>query len=191
MLKLDQHNDLATLVARLFFASLFVTYGYFKITVAGTTAYMAKQGFRCRRWPPRFRLLSSSAVVCSFCSAIRPASWPLICAVYVLLAALIAHRNFADGNPDVPLLQKHGDHRRLPGVNGQRRRALFAGRAQVLAANETTTIAPVGPGDGFHTFLKPVNYRVQTMATTSQLLSLQPEPPAGIAPVMSSWSTLR
>jgi len=25
MLKLDQHNDLATLVARLFFASLFVT----------------------------------------------------------------------------------------------------------------------------------------------------------------------
>ncbi len=45
MLKLDQHNDLATLVARLFFASLFVTYGYFKITAfAGTTAYMAKQG---------------------------------------------------------------------------------------------------------------------------------------------------
>jgi putative oxidoreductase len=99
MLKLDQHNDLATLVARLFFASLFVTYGYFKITAfAGTTAYMAKQGLPV---PP---LAAAIAVAVELGGGLlilfgyQTRLVALICAVYVLLAALIAHRNFADGN---------------------------------------------------------------------------------------------
>ena len=99
MLKLDQHNDLATLVARLFFASLFVTYGYFKITAfAGTTAYMAKQGLPA---PPLAAAISvvvelGGGLLILFGYQTRLVA--LICAVYVLLAALIAHRNFADGN---------------------------------------------------------------------------------------------
>ncbi len=99
MLKLDQHNDLATLVARLFFASLFVTYGYFKITAfAGTTAYMAKQGLPV---PPLAAAISvvvelGGGLLILFGYQTRLVA--LICAVYVLLAALIAHRNFADGN---------------------------------------------------------------------------------------------
>ena len=99
MLKLDQHNDLATLVARLFFASLFVTYGYFKITAfAGTTAYMAKQGLPV---PP---LAAAIAVAVELGGGLlilfgyQTRLVALICAIYVLIAALIAHRNFADGN---------------------------------------------------------------------------------------------
>ena len=77
-----------------------MTYGYFKITAfAGTTAYMAKQGLPL---PP---LAAAISVVVELggglldsCLAIRPASWRSICAVYVVIAALIAHRHFADGN---------------------------------------------------------------------------------------------
>jgi putative oxidoreductase len=99
MLKLDQHNDLATLVARLFFASLFVTYGYFKITAfAGTTGYMAKQGL------PMPAVFAVIAVIIELGGGLlilfgyHTRCVALICAIYVLIAALIAHRNFADGN---------------------------------------------------------------------------------------------
>jgi putative oxidoreductase len=99
MLKLDQHNDLAMLVARLFFALLFVTYGYFKITAfAGTTAYMAKQGLPI---PP---LAAAISIAVEFGGGLlilfgyQTRLVALICAVYVVIAALIAHRNFADGN---------------------------------------------------------------------------------------------
>ncbi len=99
MLKLDQHNDLATLVARLFFASLFVTYGYFKITAfAGTTGYMAKQGL------PMPAVFAVFAVIIELGGGLlilfgyHTRCVALICAIYVLIAALIAHRNFADGN---------------------------------------------------------------------------------------------
>ncbi|HEY1313151.1 MAG TPA: DoxX family protein [Steroidobacteraceae bacterium] len=99
MLKLDQHNDLVTLVARLFFASLFVTYGYFKITAfAGTAAYMAKQGLPL---PP---LAAAIAVLVELGGGLlillgyQTRLVALICAAYVVIAALIAHRNFADGN---------------------------------------------------------------------------------------------
>jgi uncharacterized membrane protein YphA (DoxX/SURF4 family) len=39
MMNLEQHNDTTALVARLFMSSLFVLYGYFKLTgFAGTVA---------------------------------------------------------------------------------------------------------------------------------------------------------
>ena len=42
-MQLEKHSDTLTLVARLFMASLFVVYGYLKLTgYAGTTAYMAR-----------------------------------------------------------------------------------------------------------------------------------------------------
>src|SRR3954449_772603 len=44
-MKLDTYSNEAALVGRIFFSSLFVLYGYFKITAfAGTTAYMTRQG---------------------------------------------------------------------------------------------------------------------------------------------------
>ncbi len=99
MLKLDQHNDLATLLARLFFASLFVTYGYFKLMgLAGTTGYMAKQGLPI---PSVFAVIAviielGGGLLILFGYKTRCVA--LLCAIYVLIAALIAHRNFADGN---------------------------------------------------------------------------------------------
>ena len=98
-MKLDQHHDLATLLARLFFSSLFVTYGYFKLTAfAGTTGYMAKQGLPV---PSVFTVISiilelGGGLLILFGYKTRCVA--LICAIYVLVAALIAHRNFADGN---------------------------------------------------------------------------------------------
>ena len=45
MADLEQYEDFATLVARLFMGALFVLYGYFKLTgYAGTVAYMGRQG---------------------------------------------------------------------------------------------------------------------------------------------------
>ena len=45
MVKLDRHSNELALVGRVLYSSLFVLYGYFKITsFAGTTAYMARQG---------------------------------------------------------------------------------------------------------------------------------------------------
>jgi putative oxidoreductase len=99
MLKLDQNNDLMALLARLFMSSLFVVYGWFKLTAfAGTTAYMAGKGLPL---PP---LAAAIAVVVEFGGGLlillgyQTRLVALICAVYVLVAALIAHRAFGDGN---------------------------------------------------------------------------------------------
>ncbi len=99
MLKLEQYNDLTTLIARLFLSSLFVLYGYFKLTAfAGTAGYMAKQGLPM---PP---LATIVAIVVELGGGLlilagyQTRLVALICAVYVLIAALIAHRNFVDGN---------------------------------------------------------------------------------------------
>jgi hypothetical protein len=43
MINLDKHSDHVVLVGRLFYSSLFILYGYFKlIGFAGTAAYMGK-----------------------------------------------------------------------------------------------------------------------------------------------------
>ena len=99
MLKLEQHNDLTALVARLFMASLFVLYGYFKLTgFAGTTAYMTRMGL------PLPAVAAVIAVVVELGGGLlillgyQTRLVALICAIYVLIAALIAHRNFGDAN---------------------------------------------------------------------------------------------
>jgi putative oxidoreductase len=99
MLNLEKYNDTTTLVARLFMASLFVLYGYFKLTAfAGTTGYMAKQGL------PAPSLFAALAVIIELGGGLlilfgyQTRLVALGCAVYVLVAALIAHRNFGDGN---------------------------------------------------------------------------------------------
>jgi len=99
MLKLEQHNNLTTLVARLFISSLLIVYGYMKLAgFAGTTAYMARQGL------PVPALMAAIAVVIELGGGLlllfgyQTRLVALIVAVYVLIAALIAHRNFGDGN---------------------------------------------------------------------------------------------
>jgi putative oxidoreductase len=64
MMKLEQHN-LTALVARLFMSSLFVLYGYFKLTgFAGTVAYMGRQGLPAPRYSLRSPSLLNLAVTC-------------------------------------------------------------------------------------------------------------------------------
>jgi putative oxidoreductase len=97
MLKLENHSDTTALVSRLFMASLFVLYGYLGLTgYAGATAYMAKFGL------PSF--FAALAVIIELGGGLlillgyQTRLVALGCAIYVLVAALIAHRNFADGN---------------------------------------------------------------------------------------------
>jgi putative oxidoreductase len=99
MMKLEQHSDLTALLARLFMSSLFVLYGYFKLVgFAGTVAYMGRQGL------PAPTLFAALAVIIELGGGLlilfgyQTRLVALGCAIYVLIAALIAHRNFGDGN---------------------------------------------------------------------------------------------
>ena len=96
---IEKHADHAALVGRLFYSSLFVLYGYFKLTgYAGTTAYMAKQGL------PAPALCAALAVVFELGGGLlmlvgyQTRLVALGLAIYVLVAALIAHAHFGDGN---------------------------------------------------------------------------------------------
>jgi putative oxidoreductase len=98
-MNLEKHADHAALVGRLFYSSLFVLYGYLKLTgLAGTTAYMTKQGL------PAPAVSAILAAVIELGGGLlmlvgyqtRPVALGL--AVYVLVAGLIAHTNFADPN---------------------------------------------------------------------------------------------
>jgi putative oxidoreductase len=99
MQKLEGYDDLALLVGRLFYSSLFWLYGYFKLTgYAGTVAYMTKQGLPV---PALFAVL---AIIFELGGGIlmlvgyQTRVVALALAVYVVVAALIAHTHWADGN---------------------------------------------------------------------------------------------
>jgi putative oxidoreductase len=101
MLKLEGHSNNAALIGRLFMSSLFILYGYKKLTgFAGTEAYMAK-----------FGVLASAPMVFAAIAVIvelgggflilvgyQTRLVALVCAIYVIIAALIAHTNFVDPN---------------------------------------------------------------------------------------------
>ncbi|HVV63260.1 MAG TPA: DoxX family protein [Pseudolabrys sp.] len=95
----EKYSDQLALLARIFYASLFVIYGYFKVTAfAGTTAYMAKQGL------PAPAVFAALAVLFELVGGLLilvgyQTRWVgLILAIYVLVAGLIAHTHFGDGN---------------------------------------------------------------------------------------------
>ena len=99
MAELKQYEDLGALVARLFMGALFILYGYLKLTgYAGTVAYMGRQGL------PAPTLFAALAVIIELGGGLlilfgyQTRLVALGCAVYVLIAALIAHRNFGDTN---------------------------------------------------------------------------------------------
>lgn len=97
MLNLERHSDLAALVGRLFFASLFVLYGYMKLTgYAGTVGYMAKQGL------PAPSVAAAIAVIVELGGGLliligyQTRLVALGLAIYVLVASFIAHAHFGD-----------------------------------------------------------------------------------------------
>jgi putative oxidoreductase len=98
-MKLDTYSNEAALAGRILFSSLFVVYGYFKITsFAGTTAYMARQGL------PAPAVAAALAVIFELGGGLLmlvgyQTRWvALALAVYVLVACFIAHTNWADAN---------------------------------------------------------------------------------------------
>lgn len=99
MAGLEKYGDQLALLARVFYASLFVLYGYFKLTAfAGTAAYMAKQGLPvpavCAGLAVIFELIGGLLMLFGYQTRLVG----LILAIYVLVAALIAHTHFGDGN---------------------------------------------------------------------------------------------
>jgi putative oxidoreductase len=99
MQKFDGQSDIALLVGRLFYSPLFWLYGYFKLTgYAGTVTYMEYQGL------PVPALFAGLAVVIELGGGVlmligyQTRLVALGLAIYVLIAALIAHTHFADGN---------------------------------------------------------------------------------------------
>jgi putative oxidoreductase len=97
MQKFEGQSDIALLVGRLFYSSLFWLYGYFKLTgYAGTVGYMEKQGL------PAPALFAVLAIIFELGGGVlmligyQTRLVALALAVYVLIAGLIAHTHFAD-----------------------------------------------------------------------------------------------
>jgi putative oxidoreductase len=94
---LAKHGDHAALVGRLFYSSLYILYGYFKLTgFAGTTGYMTKLGL------PAPALFAALAVIFELGGGLlmligyQTRCVALALAIYVLIAALIAHSHLSD-----------------------------------------------------------------------------------------------
>ncbi len=97
MINLEKHADLAALIGRLFYSSLFILYGYFKLVgFSGTVSYMAGQGL------PLATLFAILAVVIELGGGLlilvgfQTRLVALGLAIYTLVAALIAHTHFGD-----------------------------------------------------------------------------------------------
>ena len=97
--QLKAQSDLILLIARVFLSSLMIVYGYFKLTgFAGATAYMGKLGLPA---PALFRTLPVIIELGGGILLLVGCQTRLVAlglAVYTVVAALIAHRNFGDGN---------------------------------------------------------------------------------------------
>ncbi len=97
--KLESYNDVTLLVARLFYSSLFVLFGYFKLTgYAATVSSMAGRGL------VPADLFAVIAIVFELGGGLlmlvgyQTRCVALALAIYTLIAALIAHTHWADAN---------------------------------------------------------------------------------------------
>ncbi len=98
-MNLEKHSDHAALVGRLFYSSLFIVYGYFKITAyTGTTAYMAGKGLPVPALATLIAIIFELGGGLLMLVGYQTRIVALALAVYVLIASLIAHTHFADGN---------------------------------------------------------------------------------------------
>jgi putative oxidoreductase len=99
LLKLESHNDATLLVARVFYSSLFILFGYFKLSAySGTVASMSARGMEPGH------LFAILAVVFEVGGGLlmligyQTRCVALALAIYTLVAALIAHTHWADAN---------------------------------------------------------------------------------------------
>lgn len=97
MLNLEKHNDVVTLLGRIFMASLFILYGYFKLKgYAGTETYMAGKGLPSISAALAVAIELGGGILILIGYQTRLVA--LGFAVYTLIAALLAHAHFADAN---------------------------------------------------------------------------------------------
>ena len=97
--KLAAYNDIALLIGRIFIGALFVMAAYAKFKgLAGTTGYLTKLGVPAPSiMAPivaTFELLTGVLVIVGFKTRLAA----LALAIFVVIAALLAHTNFADQN---------------------------------------------------------------------------------------------
>jgi putative oxidoreductase len=97
MIKLEKQSDLAALIGRLFYSSLFILYGYMKLVgFSGTVSYMSGQGL------PLATLFAALAVIIELGGGLlmlvgfQTRCVALALAIYTLVAAFIAHAHFGD-----------------------------------------------------------------------------------------------
>ena len=97
--KLSAYNDIAILVARIFVAVLFLIAAYNKLKgLGGSTAYFTKLGVPAPSLAApivaAFELAAGIMLLVGFKTRLVA----LALAIFVIIAALLAHTNFADGN---------------------------------------------------------------------------------------------
>ena len=97
--KLESYDDVTLLVARLFYSSLFILFGYFKVAAyAATVSSMAGRGLV----PPD--LFAVISIVFELGGGLlmlvgyQTRCVALALAIYTLIAALIAHTHWGDAN---------------------------------------------------------------------------------------------
>ena len=97
--KLSAYNDIALLIGRILIAALFLIAAYNKFKgLGGTTAYFTKLGVPgpsiAGPLVAIFELLAGVLILVGFKTRLAA----LVLAVFVVVAALIAHTNYVDGN---------------------------------------------------------------------------------------------
>jgi len=99
MINIEKHSDAAALIGRLFFSSMFLVFGYGKLTgFAGTVSYMSSRGLPA---PALFTVLAiiieiGGGMLMLVGYETRLVSLGL--AIYVLLSAFIGHSHVGDLN---------------------------------------------------------------------------------------------
>jgi putative oxidoreductase len=99
MINLEEHSDIAALIGRVFLSSMFLLFGYGKLTgYAGTVAYMGSLGLPA---PSLFTLLAIIVEIGGGLLILVGYQTRLVSlglAIYVLVSALIGHSHLSDPN---------------------------------------------------------------------------------------------
>jgi putative oxidoreductase len=97
--KLESQSDLILLVARVFYSSLFILYGYFKLTgYGGTVTYMAGKGLVPGDLFAILAVLFELGGGILMLIGYQTRCVALALVIYVLVASLIAHTHWGDAN---------------------------------------------------------------------------------------------
>ena len=99
MTNLDKHSDYGALIGRIFLASMFLLFGYGKLTgYSGTVSYMGSLGLPA---PALFTVLATAIEIAGGSLILVGYQTRLVSlglAIYVLVSAFIRHMQFGDLN---------------------------------------------------------------------------------------------